>query len=167
MNQKIHNRGFSLIEVLVALLVLAIGLLGLAALQATSLSFNADSYSRTQVTLLVYDIVDKMRANPTGFTAGSYDVVDDGAAATAISNYASCSGAACQCDTGGSCNSTNLAMYDLGTWYAKLADAQVLSDANSAGRRATIVRDAANLVTITINWSEREVDRQQQWRIQL
>ena len=43
-----HDEGFSLMEVLIAMLVLAIGLLGLASLQAQSLRFNHDSYVRSQ-----------------------------------------------------------------------------------------------------------------------
>ena len=61
--------GFSLIEVLVALLVLAIGLLGLAALQAQGLRFNHDAYVRTQATHLAYDIVDRMRTNRANLVA--------------------------------------------------------------------------------------------------
>ncbi|PTN38085.1 type IV pilus modification protein PilV [Desulfonatronum sp. SC1] len=56
-------RGFSLLEVLVGLLILAIGLLGLAALQVRSLQHNNDAYFRSQATLMSYDIIDRMRAN--------------------------------------------------------------------------------------------------------
>lgn len=51
-------------EVLVAMLVLAIGLLGLASLQAQSLRFNHDSYVRSQATILAGEIADTMRADP-------------------------------------------------------------------------------------------------------
>ena len=66
-----HRRasGFSLIEVLVALLVLAIGLLGLAALQAQGLRFNHDALVRTNATHLAYDIIDRMRVNRTNVGA--------------------------------------------------------------------------------------------------
>lgn len=57
------QRGFSLVEVLVAMLILAIGLLGLAALQTQGVRFNHDAYVRTSATVLAYDIVDKMRLN--------------------------------------------------------------------------------------------------------
>lgn len=67
-------RGFSLLEVLVALLVLSIGLLGLASLQATTSRFNYGAYLRSQATTLAYDIADRMRANRDEALAGSYDV---------------------------------------------------------------------------------------------
>ena len=66
-------RGFSLLEVLVALLVLSVGLLGLAALQTVGLKFNTQSYQRTQAVLNAYDIIDRVRANPSGILTGSYD----------------------------------------------------------------------------------------------
>lgn len=68
------NSGFSLIEVLVAILVLSIGLLGLAALQATSLKSNDGAYLRTQATMLTYDLFDSMRANRSAALAGDYDI---------------------------------------------------------------------------------------------
>ncbi len=57
------SRGFGLIEVLVSILVLSIGLLGLANLQTNGMRFNHSAYLRTQTTVLAYDIVDAMRAN--------------------------------------------------------------------------------------------------------
>jgi len=73
-----RGRGFSLIEVLVALLVLSIGLLGLAALQVQGLRFNHDALVRTQATNLAYDIVDRMRANRANVAA--YTAADPGGA---------------------------------------------------------------------------------------
>jgi type IV pilus assembly protein PilV len=67
-------RGFTLIEALVALLVLSIGLLGIASLQLSSLRWNHGASLRSQATLLAYDIVDRMRANQTAANAGEYDV---------------------------------------------------------------------------------------------
>ena len=66
--------GFSLIEVLVAILVLSIGLLGLAGLQATSLRANDGAYLRTQATMLTYDLFDSMRANRSAALAGDYEI---------------------------------------------------------------------------------------------
>jgi type IV pilus assembly protein PilV len=67
--------GFSLIEVLVALVVLSVGLLGLAALQSNAVGFNRDAYLRSQATILAYDIADRMRANRQEAVNGSYNSV--------------------------------------------------------------------------------------------
>lgn len=58
-----NKKGFSLIEVLIAMLVLTVGLLGLATLQASSLKNNQSAYYRSQATQLAYDIADRMRVN--------------------------------------------------------------------------------------------------------
>lgn len=55
--------GFSMIEVLVALVILAIGLLGFALLQTMNLRFTQSANYRTQATNLAYDLLDQMRAN--------------------------------------------------------------------------------------------------------
>ena len=75
--------GFTLIEVLVAVLILSIGLLGLAALQTTSLRSNHRSLLRSQATLLSYEIVGRMRANRNVALGGDYDTAfADGAPTT-------------------------------------------------------------------------------------
>ena len=69
----INQKGFTLLEVLIAVLVLAIGLLGLAGLQATSLRVNQSASMRSQATNLAYDIADRIRANRDAALAGTYD----------------------------------------------------------------------------------------------
>jgi type IV pilus assembly protein PilV len=73
--------GFSLIEVLVALLVLSIGLLGLAGLQTRGLQGNQGSLLRSQAVKRGEDILDRMRANPTAARGGSYNIALDSAPA--------------------------------------------------------------------------------------
>jgi len=73
-SRKHRARGFTLIEALVALVVLSIGLLGVAALQLTSLRSNHSSAMRSQATFLAYDIIDRMRANREAAVAGDYDI---------------------------------------------------------------------------------------------
>ncbi len=65
--------GLTLIEVLIALIVLSVGILGLATLQTASLNFNNSASQRTQATVLAYDMADKMRANRQAALAGDYD----------------------------------------------------------------------------------------------
>jgi type IV pilus assembly protein PilV len=66
------QRGTTLIETLVALVVLSVGLLGIAALQMTSLRNNRGAHLRSQAQVLAYDITDRMRANRTEALANAY-----------------------------------------------------------------------------------------------
>jgi type IV pilus assembly protein PilV len=162
------HQGFSLVEVLVALLVLSIGLLGLAALQTTSLQYNTGSYFRTQATLLAYDIIDRMRANlgavansgsPDG---GVYDVPDATSIGSKVSSYDSCIGSTCNCNTA-SCSSNNLAIYDIGNWYYRT----VATLPNAQTTPPTINIDANGQATITMRWKERDLPWSQTWIVQL
>jgi len=80
--------GFSMIEVLVAVLVLAIGLLGVAALQMTSLNSGQDGYFRTQATAIAEDLSSRIVINSRAdeFSASYLDLVG-GASATSLADY--------------------------------------------------------------------------------
>lgn len=58
-----RQQGFSLLEVLIAVLVLAIGVLGAALLQTSALRYSASAADQTQATFIAYDMLDRMRAN--------------------------------------------------------------------------------------------------------
>jgi type IV pilus assembly protein PilV len=64
--------GFSLIEVLIALLVISVGVLGVAGMQASGLRNNASAYHRTQANALAYDLLDSMRSNRAAALSGEY-----------------------------------------------------------------------------------------------
>jgi len=68
-----HQRGVGLIEVLIAVLVLSIGFLGIAALQAKSLSTNNSAMARSMAVVASYSIFDAMRADITKAKAGDYN----------------------------------------------------------------------------------------------
>jgi len=82
----IKNSGFSLLEVLIALIVLSVGLLGLAAIQITGLKNNQSAYYRTSATMLAYDMADRMRLNRSIAEAGGYDIAiaDDAPTGTTL-----------------------------------------------------------------------------------
>jgi type IV pilus assembly protein PilV len=66
--------GFSLLEVLVSLFLFSVGLLGLVALQISSLKNSHSAGHRAQANLLAYDIADRMRANAAAASSGDYDL---------------------------------------------------------------------------------------------
>ena len=149
-----RHRGFSLIEVLVALLVLSIGLLGLAALQTTSLQYNTGSYFRTQATFLAYDILDRMRANSGAVVdsdGNGYDQPTSSAVTITVN-----------CDTT-SCTSADLATYDV----RRLYDRAVATLPNAAATPPTIQINSTKQATITIRWMERDLSMRQTWVVQL
>ena len=65
----IKTRGFTLIEVLISMVILEIGLLGLATLQGISLRDNQDAYYYQQASLLAYEMQDRIRGNYEGWTS--------------------------------------------------------------------------------------------------
>jgi type IV pilus assembly protein PilV len=65
--------GFTLLEILVAMLVAALGILGVVALNVVSIKLQADSANRAQAGQYAQDILDRMRANKNQAVAGLYD----------------------------------------------------------------------------------------------
>jgi len=146
--------GFSLIEVLVALLVLSIGLLGLAALQTTGLTLNHESYGRTQAVLQAYDIIDRMRANKSdsgGAVNSTYDSVALGAQPAITTNCLSAS-----------CTGTELAQYDINKWNT--ANASLLANGKGAICKGNFSADLSSCNTtgsiyrVAITWKESDMD---------
>lgn len=67
-----RSEGFTLIEVMVAILILSFGVLGLAGLQARSMTAENESFSRGQALMLLQDMTTRLAANSAGFSGGSY-----------------------------------------------------------------------------------------------
>jgi type IV pilus assembly protein PilV len=63
------ERGFSLIEVLIALIIMSVGMLGIASLYVQSMQAGRTSLFRHNAVTLAGDVADRMRANPTGGNA--------------------------------------------------------------------------------------------------
>lgn len=73
-----RQSGFSLLEVMIAVLVLAIGLLGLSALQAQGLRSSSSAHQRSQAVVLAYDMMERLRADFRNATNLSYNrALDD------------------------------------------------------------------------------------------
>jgi len=125
------SAGFTLLEVLVALIILSIGVLGVAKLTLTATRANDSAFVRTQATELAYEILDQMRANKTTALAGSYNI----AFGTTPPNP-NCQSAACAA-------ATDVANYDLYQWKQLLkvlpaGDGQVVTAVTATGVTATV-----------------------------
>lgn len=70
-------RGASMIEVLVTMVIIAVGLLGLAGLQVRMQSSEMESYQRSQALLLLSDMANRMATNRTAVLANAYDIAPD------------------------------------------------------------------------------------------
>ena len=138
------NNGFTLIEVLIAMLVLAVGLLGLAALQMTTLRQNLSAYHRTQATQFAYDIADRMRVNIDNAKLGSDSVYAKKTAASAR-KQTSCTTVA------SSCSSAQMAEQDLFEWYGRLS--RILP--NGLGVIESIGSIDKQLFTIRVSWTDK------------
>jgi type IV pilus assembly protein PilV len=80
MSGKNQIQGFAMLELLVSLLVLSIGLLGIAGLQLTSLKTTQNAYYRSLANVVAYDMIDRMKSNQPGVANNSYDNVDTASA---------------------------------------------------------------------------------------
>jgi len=105
-----QQAGLTLIEVLIAVLVLAIGLLGIAGLQSSVLANNLISYQYTQAATLAEGMIERMRANRQAVLEGAYALAPGARAPEAPAN---CSSAAC--------SPAQQAAWDIAVLYAQVA----------------------------------------------
>lgn len=130
----LRSRGFSLLEVMIAVVILSLGLLGVARLQANTVGYNHGAYLRSQATLQLYDMADRMRSNALGISTGAYNDIkttptDPG------------------CLSSG-CTPAQMAQLDAHEWNS--ANASLLP----AGAGTVTGTGAGSVFTVTITWTE-------------
>ena len=151
---RAFQAGFGLVEVMLALLVIAVALLGQARLQATSISLVHNSYLHSQASMLAQDMFERIRSNPdanyvigigSGLPSGTY----------------TCEG------TGKNCDTARLSRYDLVHWKCSLGayaaettciDEEIESLLPSGDGSIAVAGDD---VTITIQWFDPATDTNQ------
>ncbi len=117
--RKRSVQGFTLLEVLIALVVFTVGLLGLLGLQMTSLKLSHDSLLRTNATLLAKDMADRMRANPVEMRQGlSGAYHNPNGVVSANPNCLGLDSSGAPVD--GACSSVQMAGHDFYEWYGSL-----------------------------------------------
>lgn len=132
---KAFQVGFSLLEVLIAVVILSFGLLGLAGLQANSLKNNHSAYLRSQAVWQAYDMADRMRANRTGLEAGAYDDVEG------IPENPNCEANAC--------SAAQMAQYDAALWNGGNAT-------RLPAGAGTVTAQGGGVYDIAVSWQDRE-----------
>jgi type IV pilus assembly protein PilV len=134
-----NSRGFTLIEVLISMVILAIGLLGLAAMQGISLRDNQDAYYYQQATLLAYEMQDRIRGN------SNVDWL------SISPNYSTTN-----CVTAPGCPAADMAKNDLGYWEDSVkailpppqtVDIKLSSSVNKAGCKGTYTTSLCLITT--------------------
>lgn len=140
-------RGSTMIEVLVAVLVFSVGLLGIATTQTLGLTTSQSALHRSQAAQLTYELIDIIRMNP-GETDLDFD--SDAATASIFSGYDSevndySSVAACV-GAGSGCTTTEMATTRMAYWEDRLAESLPES-------RAFLTLNG-NVYTVTVQWSD-------------
>lgn len=96
------ERGATMLEVLISILIVCFGLLGAAGMQAFGIKANVSASQRGAATMLAYEMADRMRANMTGVNAGNYH------------NYTAAATASCLTTSG--CTAAQMAANDAFEW---------------------------------------------------
>lgn len=136
-----HSRAFTLVEVMVAVVVLAVGLLGMASLMVTSMQSTQSAYSRSQASLLVSDLLERMRGNKN--SSGDSQAVGTNDYVTTLTSGSTCP-VAQSCTN---CSPEEQAAQDMHTWCTDLK-------AGLPGGGAVITRSGDSQYRIEINWQE-------------
>ena len=142
MKIKKQSDGFAMIEVLIAIVVLAIGLLAGSRMQILGLNYTQAATSRSFATMAATDILDRIRLNPDGLT--SYHGYDTGNGAPGDQNCGN-----------NACDPVQRANQDLRMWarYFREGDATDASTLLPPGAVGTIALNGAATV-ITITWDD-------------
>lgn len=126
-----QQRGMTMIELLVALVIFSFGMLGLAGLQTRTISLNQSGLYRSQATALAADILDQMRSSIPTARSGSWNTTVD-------KDSKSYSG-------------TDFISVSLAEWKKRV---ELLPDGKAEVTVATSSSGVSNLVTIKIQWDD-------------
>ena len=131
-------QGFTLVEVLVALVIFAVGLLGIAALHIESLNAGRSALNRTQAVALASDLADRIRANREACVPGTDPCEYEGDGAETA-----------ECETTTGCSPDQLAANDVFRWRA-------IGTQQLPGFDSTIdwTGGTPNQYVITVEWIE-------------
>lgn len=155
MQHNSRQHGVSLIEVLIAVLIFSIGLIGLAGLMVVSTRSNHVAYLRTQATFLANNMAERMSSNPAQVWNGGYNNTGYPVAAGTVA-----------CDAASPCSAAQIAVHDQQVWSSQLRTflpnpraSIVCTGVGSAGYNPTgsmaMRPPYGGNCAMSINWTER------------
>lgn len=153
------QKGFTLLEVLVALVVLSGGLLGMAALHIDGVSTGYSALQRTHAVNLAADMADRIRANPNGDYNVGIDNLDDTAPGAKCADNI-------DGEAPGACSPAEMAAYDVWEWREALDADEATGLPNGKGQ---IDRDTGTdpvSMIITVTWEDKGVERSYRLTVQ-
>ncbi len=136
--KQMSCNGFSLLEVLITILIVSMGLLGMAALIISGVRSNNVAHYRSVATKQAEDIADRMRANLAGVNAGDYNDLT-----VNIPTSSDCMAS--------TCSAAQMAVYDHAQWNT--ANSRLLP-----GGQGTVNGSVAAGYTITLRWTEKDTN---------
>ncbi len=136
-----RQRGVSLIEVLVALLVVSLGVLAVTGLQATAARYGKTSEFRAMATLLASDLADRMRANKVAASDGDYVLAGEYAPIESLPDVPTC-------NIPNGCLKDEMAAIDIAEWRRALFSGLPGSD----GYVSTSVINTQVVADIWVAW---------------
>lgn len=125
---SMQQKGFSLVEILISVVILSVGLLGVAALQTKSVGFNHSGELRSIAAMQAYNMLDRIRANKAGRNEGLYSNI------SGLSSDPGCS----------ECSSSQIAQLDQFQWNSM--NAQLLPSGQGT------VSQNNDTYTVTVFW---------------
>lgn len=141
-------RGFSLIETLIALVVLSVGLLGVAALHVEGMRYGHSGLYTTRAVLLAGDMADRIRANPLGGTDYAIDWVETPAPGVVCADTADGPAPA-------GCTGAEMAQYDVRLWKDQLAPGSPVGLPEGDGRILVNMASVPPTYLIQVQWQAR------------
>lgn len=157
---KNHQSGFTLLEVLIAIFVFSIGLLGVASMMSVAIRNNHNGYLRTQANFLVNSMIDRMHVNQVGLWTNNYDSI-------AVTGGPMPSGGLGCDDLSSTCDASQLAARDAAAWAVSIgqllpAGAQGTVQCNTppmpflitAGSNWVPVPSYTGTCAVTVSWNE-------------
>lgn len=149
---KPRQKGFSLVEVMVSVLVTSVSVVGMAGMQVTSKRAGYEAIQRTSATSMAMDVLERIRSNPR--VLSSYAAAGLGGSTITVEPSPNCSN-----DTTEICTAGQLAAHDLWEWEQAidgLAETRDISGTTVATggllNPTGCIEVSGNMVTVTMAW---------------